>query len=142
MRSGAHSMSGMCVGDAGIVIDLSRMNDVEVDSEARRATAGGGVLRGEGVDAATQIHGLAVPSGEVGHTGIAGITLAVRLADTPAHGLTIDNLVLGAGRPRRRAHRACGGRNQKTVLGDPRRRRRLWDRHRVRVRPARGGPPE
>jgi len=93
VRSGAHSMSGMCVGDAGIVIDLSRMNDVEVDSEARRATAGGGALLKD-VDAATQIHGLAVPSGEVGHTGIAGITLGGGMGWlTRQHGLTIDNLV-------------------------------------------------
>ncbi|WP_328309418.1 FAD-binding oxidoreductase [Actinomycetospora sp. NBC_00405] len=93
VRSGAHSMAGMCVGDAGIVIDLSRMNDVAVDAGARRATAGGGALLRD-LDAATQIHGLAVPSGEVGHTGVAGITLGGGMGWlTRQHGLTIDNLV-------------------------------------------------
>jgi FAD/FMN-containing dehydrogenase len=93
VRSGAHSMSGMCVGDAGIVIDLSRMNDVEVDPAARRATAGGGALLRD-LDAVTQIHGLAVPSGEIGHTGIGGIALGGGMGWlTRQHGLTADNLV-------------------------------------------------
>ncbi|GAA4762250.1 FAD-binding oxidoreductase [Actinomycetospora chibensis] len=93
VRGGAHSASGMSVGDAGIVIDLSRMNDVEVDPEARRATAGGGALLRD-LDAATQIHALAVPSGEIGHTGLAGITLGGGMGWlTRQHGLTSDNLV-------------------------------------------------
>lgn len=93
VRGGAHSMSGTSVGDAGIVIDLSRMNDVDVDPQTRRAVVGGGALLRD-VDAATQIHGLAVPSGEIGHTGIGGITLGGGMGWlTRQHGLTIDNLV-------------------------------------------------
>jgi FAD/FMN-containing dehydrogenase len=93
VRGGAHATSGMSVGDAGIVIDLSRMNDVAVDPDARRATAGGGALLRD-LDAATQIHGLAVPAGEIGHTGIAGLTLGGGMGWlTRQHGLTIDNLL-------------------------------------------------
>jgi len=90
---GAHSASGMCVGDAGIVVDLSRMNDVAVDPQTRRATVGGGALLRE-LDAATQAHGLAVPLGEIGHTGLGGIATGGGMGWlTRQHGLTLDSLV-------------------------------------------------
>lgn len=90
---GAHSIPGMSVGDAGIVIDLSRMIDVAVDPVARRATAGGGALLRE-VDAATQAHGLAVPLGEVGHTGLGGIATGGGMGWlTRLYGTTSDNVV-------------------------------------------------
>jgi FAD/FMN-containing dehydrogenase len=90
---GAHSTPGLGVGDAGIVVDVSRMNDVEVDPMARRATVGGGALLRD-VDAATQAHGLAVPLGEIGHTGIGGIATGGGMGWlTRQHGLTCDNLV-------------------------------------------------
>jgi FAD/FMN-containing dehydrogenase len=92
---GAHSASGMGVGDAGIAIDLSRMNDIVVDPQARRATVGGGALLRD-VDAATQAHGLAVPLGEIGHTGVVGLALGGGMGWlTRQHGLTLDNF-LGA----------------------------------------------
>ena len=74
VRSGAHSTSGTVRRRRRVVIDLSRMNDVEVDAEARRATHRGRCAA-QGPRRRHPDHGLAVPSGDVGHTGIAGITL-------------------------------------------------------------------
>jgi len=57
-----------------LVIDLTKMRQVTVDPEARRARFAGGCLLGS-VDTATQKTGLVFPSGVVSHTGAAGLIL-------------------------------------------------------------------
>jgi FAD/FMN-containing dehydrogenase len=92
VRGGGHSYGGASVAQDGLMIDLSRMNEVAVDPVARIATCGGGATWAA-VDAATQEHGLATVGGNISHTGIAGLTLGGGMGWlTPKLGLTIDTL--------------------------------------------------
>ena len=93
VRGGGHSFPGYSVCDAGMVIDLSLMKGIRVDPATRTASVQAGVLLGE-LDRATQAFGLAVTTGLVTHTGVAGLTLGGGLGwIMRKYGLTIDNLL-------------------------------------------------
>jgi FAD binding domain/Berberine and berberine like len=93
IRSGGHSFPGLSVADGALMIDLSPMKGVRVDPERRTARVQAGVLLGE-LDRETQAFGLAVPSGIVTHTGVAGLTLGGGIGwIMRKHGLSVDQLV-------------------------------------------------
>ena len=92
VRGGGHNIAGLSTCDHGVVVDLSAMKRIEVDSDARTARAEPG-LRWVEFDAATQAHGLATTGGTVGDTGIAGLTLGGGFGWLAGkYGMTIDNL--------------------------------------------------
>ena len=93
VRSGGHSFAGLSVADDAAVIDLSLMKGVRVNPTERTVRVQAGVLLGE-LDKETQAFGLAVPSGIVTHTGVAGLTLGGGIGwILRKHGLSIDRLI-------------------------------------------------
>jgi len=62
VRGGGHNIAGSAVCGGGVVIDMSKMTEVVVEPERRRAHVQPGALLGH-VDAATQRHGLVTPLG-------------------------------------------------------------------------------
>src|SRR4051794_9394526 len=93
VRGGGHCAPGFGTNDGGIVIDLSPLQNVVVDAEAKTARAGGGCTWA-GFNDATHAHGLATTGGIIGSTGIAGLTLGGGIGYLARkYGLSCDNLV-------------------------------------------------
>jgi hypothetical protein len=92
VRSGGHDVAGHSTTD-GIVLDLRRMNSLEIDADERTAWAGPGLTAVE-LNVATGAHGLAVGFGDAGSVGLGGITLGGGVGYlVRKHGLTIDSLL-------------------------------------------------
>ena len=74
IRGGGHNVAGLAMMDDGLVVDLTPMKGIFVDTTARTATAQTGLTWGE-FDRETQLHGLATTGGLISTTGIGGLTL-------------------------------------------------------------------
>lgn len=93
VRGGGHNGGGLAVADDALVIDLSSMRGVRVDPEERTVRVEGGARWGD-VDHASHAFGLAVPTGIISTTGVAGLTLGGGHGYlSRKYGLTIDNLL-------------------------------------------------
>lgn len=93
IRGGGHNVAGNAVCDDGLMIDLSLMRGVQVDTDSQTAWVQGGCKLGD-VDRETQLHGLVAPAGVVSHTGVAGLTLGGGTGWLSGkYGLTVDNLL-------------------------------------------------
>lgn len=93
VRGGGHGIDGDAMPAGALVIDLSGLREITVDPHTRVVRAQAGALLGE-LDAATQAHGLVVPSGTVTTTGVAGLTLGGGIGHLMRRfGATVDNLL-------------------------------------------------
>jgi FAD/FMN-containing dehydrogenase len=93
VRGGGHNGAGWAVADDGLVIDLSAMRGIRVEPDAQTVRVEGGAIWGD-VDHASHAFGLAVPTGIISTTGVAGLTLGGGHGYLARkYGLTIDNLL-------------------------------------------------
>jgi FAD/FMN-containing dehydrogenase len=92
-RSGGHGISGRSTNDGGLVVDLSRLDAVEVlDSRSGLVRVGAGARWGD-VAAALAPHGLGLSSGDTGDVGVGGLATAGGIGlMSRLHGLTIDHM--------------------------------------------------
>jgi hypothetical protein len=93
VRGGGHNVAGNALIDDGMVIDLSEMRTVWVDTGKKTAKIQGGATWAD-VDRETQPFGLACPGGVVSETGVGGLTLGGGYSHFRRKaGMSIDNLI-------------------------------------------------
>lgn len=93
VRGGGHNGGGLGISDNALVIDLSGIKFIRVNTSDNTVRVGGGNLWGE-VDHATHPFGLAIPAGIISSTGVGGLTLGGGVGHlSRKYGLTIDNLL-------------------------------------------------
>jgi FAD/FMN-containing dehydrogenase len=93
VRGGGHGPAGHGTVDGGLVVDLSRMKQLDVDPARRVAVAEPGLTWGE-YNSGTHPYGLATPGGDVRAVGVAGLTLGGGMGWLMRkHGMTIDNVL-------------------------------------------------
>ena len=73
VRCGGHS-AGHCTTEGGVVLDVRGLTSIDLDLEGRTAWVGAGLSAGALTTRLAE-HGLAIPFGDTGSVGVAGITL-------------------------------------------------------------------
>lgn len=73
IKGGGHNIAGLATADGAMMLDMSLMHGVWVDTARKIAHAQVGCLLGD-MDSETQVHGLAAVLGFVSRTGITGLT--------------------------------------------------------------------
>ncbi len=95
VKSGGHSYAGLGTGEGALVVDLSGMDSLALDSRKRQASVGPGIRLGALYEAAIA-EGLGFSGGTVTTVGVAGLTLGGGSGWlSRRYGLAVDNL-LGA----------------------------------------------
>jgi FAD/FMN-containing dehydrogenase len=93
VRSGGHGISGRSTNDGGIVIDLAKLDAIEIEPDSGRVRLGPGARWGD-VAQALRPHGLAISSGDYGDVGVGGLATAGGIGLLGRkHGLTLDRVV-------------------------------------------------
>ncbi len=93
IRSGGHGISGRSTNDGGIVIDLSKLDAIEVLDESTRRVRLEPGARWMDVAAELGTRGWALSSGDYGGVGVGGLATAGGVGWlVREHGLTIDHL--------------------------------------------------
>ena len=93
VKGGGHDWSGLALSEDGIVIDMSGMRGVKIDTEKKEATIEGGVTAGDLLTAADPF-GLVAVTGAGSTIGMAGLTMGGGYGPlTPKYGLALDNLI-------------------------------------------------
>lgn len=92
IKGGGHNIAGLATADGALMLDMSLMRGVWVDTQRMIAHTQAGCLLGD-VDRETQLYGLASVLGFVSMTGIAGLTLGGGFGYlTRRWGWTADNV--------------------------------------------------
>lgn len=93
IKNGGHSAYGFSVREGCMVLDMQAFKDIQLDSKKETITVGAGVLSGE-LDRVLAPYTLAVPLGDCGGVGVAGLALGGGNGFlSKKHGLTCDSIL-------------------------------------------------
>jgi alkanesulfonate monooxygenase SsuD/methylene tetrahydromethanopterin reductase-like flavin-dependent oxidoreductase (luciferase family)/FAD/FMN-containing dehydrogenase len=94
VRSGGHGIAGASTNEQGILLDVSRLDTIEVlDPTTRRFRAGPGVTCGHLAEELAT-HGWAMTSGNFGDVGVGGVATAGGLGYlVRKYGMTVDHII-------------------------------------------------